>query len=160
MYRYRLNDVPKWYFACTKVVLQKAHVPKLISYVPMSSCTETDHPFVPKLSCTESDVTHLYIGALLHKICCGFCCRRWLVAQRLDMLRCCGFVVQLSTCRRFVVDFVFHGLLYNTHKHFMALFWDYPGEPMPEEIFWILWCKGRYQRQTHQQSGTAPLHPD
>jgi len=30
-------------------------------------------------------------------------------------------------------------------------FWDYPGEPVPEEIFfWTLfianWCKGRYQR--------------
>jgi len=57
MYRYRLNDVPKWYFACSKVVLQKTHVPKLISYVPKLSCTETVHPFVSKLSCTESDVT-------------------------------------------------------------------------------------------------------
>jgi len=57
MYRYRHNDVPKWYFTCTEVVLQKTHVPKLISYVPKSSCTETVHPFVPKLSCTESDLT-------------------------------------------------------------------------------------------------------
>jgi len=37
----------------------KTHVPKLISYVPKSSCTETDHLFVPKLSCIESDLTHL-----------------------------------------------------------------------------------------------------
>jgi len=22
-------------------------------------------------------------------------------------------------------------------------FWDYPGEPAPEENFWTLWCKGR-----------------
>ena len=57
MYRYRHNDVPKWYFACTEVVQQKTHVPKWISYVPKSSCTESVHPFVPKLSCTESDVT-------------------------------------------------------------------------------------------------------
>ena len=57
MYRYRHNDVPKWYFVCTEVVQQKAHVPKWISYVPKSSCTESVHPFVPKLSCTESDVT-------------------------------------------------------------------------------------------------------
>jgi len=35
MYRYRLNDVPKWYFACTEVVLQK------------NTCTEND------LICTE-----------------------------------------------------------------------------------------------------------
>jgi len=59
MYRYRHNDVPKWYLACTEVVQQKTHVPKWISYVPKSSCTESVHPFVPKLSCTESDVTRL-----------------------------------------------------------------------------------------------------
>ena len=58
MYRYRHNDVPKWYFACTEVVQQKTHVPKWISCVPKSSCTESVHPFVPKLSCTENDVTH------------------------------------------------------------------------------------------------------
>jgi len=38
---------------------------------------------------------------------------------------------------------------------------DCPGEPAPEEFFfWTLRCKGRYQRQTHPQSGWAPLHPD
>jgi len=37
----------------------KTRVPKLISYVPKSSCTETVHPFVLKLSCTNSDLTHL-----------------------------------------------------------------------------------------------------
>jgi len=26
---------------------------------------------------------------------------------------------------------------------FMALFWDHPGEPVPEENFWTLSCKGR-----------------
>jgi len=25
----------------------------------------------------------------------------------------------------------------------MALFRDHPGEPVPEENFWTLWCKGR-----------------
>jgi len=34
------------------------------------------------------------------------------------------------------------------------------GEPVPKEIVWTLWCKGRYQRQTHRWSGWAPLHPD
>jgi len=48
----------------------------------------------------------------------------------------------------------------HTHNHFTTLFfWDYPGEPVPEEI-WTLLCKGRQQRQTHQQSGCTPLHPD
>ena len=31
----------------------------------------------------------------------------------------------------------------DTHNRFTALFRDYPGEPVPEEIFWTLWCKGR-----------------
>jgi len=38
-------------------------------------------------------------------------------------------------------------ILVIVHTHiqlFMALFRDYPGEPVPEEIFfWTLWCKGR-----------------
>jgi len=29
------------------------------------------------------------------------------------------------------------------HNHFMALFQDHPGEPVPEENFWTLRCKGR-----------------
>jgi len=58
MYRYRLNDVPKRYFACTEVVLQKTHIPKLISCTEVvmyrncpALCTET------VISCTESDLT-------------------------------------------------------------------------------------------------------
>jgi len=35
----------------------------------------------------------------------------------------------------------------HTHTHMTVLwpfFWDYPGELVPEEIFfWTLWCKGR-----------------
>jgi len=31
----------------------------------------------------------------------------------------------------------------HTHNHFTALFPDHPGEPLPEENFWTLWCKGR-----------------
>jgi len=29
------------------------------------------------------------------------------------------------------------------HNRFKALFRDHPGEPVPEENFWTLWCKGR-----------------
>ena len=29
------------------------------------------------------------------------------------------------------------------HNGFTALFWDHPSEPVPEENFWTLWCKGR-----------------
>ena len=37
----------------------------------------------------------------------------------------------------------------HTQLFYSPFFQDYPGEPVPEEIFWTLWCKGRYQRQTH-----------
>jgi len=29
------------------------------------------------------------------------------------------------------------------HNHFTAFFRDHPGQPVPEENFWALWCKGR-----------------
>jgi len=29
------------------------------------------------------------------------------------------------------------------HNRYTALFRDHPGEPVPEENFWTLWCKGR-----------------
>jgi len=29
------------------------------------------------------------------------------------------------------------------HNHFTTLFTGPPGEPVPEENFWTLWCKGR-----------------
>jgi len=31
----------------------------------------------------------------------------------------------------------------HTHNRFTALFRDHPGELVPEENFWTLWCKGR-----------------
>jgi len=31
------------------------------------------------------------------------------------------------------------------HNRFTAFFPDHPGEPVPEENFWTLWCKGRLQ---------------
>jgi len=54
---------------------------------------------------------------------------------------------------------------YNTqihsHKTILRPFLrDLQGEQVPEEIFWTLWCTGRYKRQTHWQSGWASLHPD
>jgi len=29
------------------------------------------------------------------------------------------------------------------HNRFTTFFQDYPGEPVPEENFWTLWCMGR-----------------
>jgi len=38
-------------------------------------------------------------------------------------------------------------------------FQDHPGEPVPDENLWSLWCKGRLT-ETHRPSGWAQLHPD
>jgi len=49
-------------------------------------------------------------------------------------------------------------LLSSHHNRFTAFFRDHPGEPVPEENFWTLWCKGRLtDRQTHRRSGWAAL---
>jgi len=31
----------------------------------------------------------------------------------------------------------------HTHPFYGHFFWDHLGEPVPEENFWTLWCKGR-----------------
>ena len=36
-------------------------------------------------------------------------------------------------------------------------FRDHPGELVPEEIFWTLWCKGRLGTHTQQQPFYGPL---
>ena len=33
--------------------------------------------------------------------------------------------------------------LHHHHSRFTALFRDHPGDPLPDENFWTLWCKGR-----------------
>ena len=32
---------------------------------------------------------------------------------------------------------------YHHHNRLWPFFWDHPGEPVPEENLWTLWCKGR-----------------
>jgi len=48
----------------------------------------------------------------------------------------------------------------NHHKQnrFTALFQDHPGEPVPEENFWTLWCKERLTKADTQTSrlGATP----
>ena len=34
-------------------------------------------------------------------------------------------------------------LIYCTATVLWPFFWDHPGEPVPEENLWTLWCKGR-----------------
>jgi len=44
------------------------------------------------------------------------------------------------------------------NNHFMALFRDYPGEPVPEEIFlWTSVVQGKITKQAHRPFGWAPL---
>jgi len=40
-------------------------------------------------------------------------------------------------------DYVLLNDPHNHHNRFTALFQDHPDEPVPEENFWTLWCKGR-----------------
>jgi len=50
----------------------------------------------------------------------------------------------------------------NKHTHKQPLYgpfsWDHPGEPVPDESFWTLWCKGRLTQAdtTTSQLGTTP----
>jgi len=42
-----------------------------------------------------------------------------------------------------------YDVIVNLYHHYTMtvlwpFFWDYPGEPVPEENFWTLWCKGRF----------------
>jgi len=42
-------------------------------------------------------------------------------------------------------------LILQYHHHtttvLQPFFWDHPGEPVPEENFWTLWCKGRLTQE-------------
>jgi len=61
-------------------------------------------------------------------------------------ITCCDFrVLKLTECN-------YH------HNHFAAFFRDRPGEPVPEENFWTVWCKGRLTEADTPtvQLGAAP----
>jgi len=48
---------------------------------------------------------------------------------------------------------------HTTHRNrFTAFFRDHPSEPVPEENFWTLWCKGRFTEADTQttQLGATP----
>jgi len=44
----------------------------------------------------------------------------------------------------------------HTNNRFMALFRDHPGEPLPEENLWTLWCKGRLTEVDTIRLGATP----
>jgi len=60
-----------------------------------------------------------------------------------------------------------HSTHAHAHNHFTALFWDHPGQPVPEENFWTLWCMGRLtEADTDRPAGRhsiwtnqCPPHP-
>jgi len=46
------------------------------------------------------------------------------------------------------------GLVALTLPHTRPFFWDHPGDPVPEENFWTLWCK---ERSTEANTPTIRL---
>jgi len=54
---------------------------------------------------------------------------------------------------------VFGAVTTTTTIVLQPFFWDHPGEPVPEENLWTLWCEGRLT-EVDTPSGWAPLHPD
>jgi len=89
--------------------------------------------------------------------CTGIECSPMLVlrpwTQFLTILETLIFLSQLSNATSRISSLVtsttgtfevfYKSMLYNHYNGFTALFWDHPGEPVPEENFWTLWCKGR-----------------
>jgi len=49
----------------------------------------------------------------------------------------------------------------HTHTHFMAVFQDYPGEPVPEDIFWTFIVRGKITEADTPTSrlGAIPSSP-
>jgi len=48
----------------------------------------------------------------------------------------------------------------NTTTVLWPFFQDHPGEPVPEENFWTLWCKERLTEADTPTIRLTPLHPD
>ena len=73
------------------------------------------------------------------------CCRG--LYSALCLLRCGQLLcttVQKCICKGLQqVNDLGHHARSPHHNRFTAVFWDHPGEPVPEENFWTLWCKGR-----------------
>jgi len=58
----------------------------------------------------------------------------------------CQLVVRLYEPRNTNLQ---HSITTYTTTVLQPLFRDHPGEPVPEEKFWTLWCKERYNRGRH-----------
>jgi len=78
---------------------------------------------------------------------CNFCCVYF--SFKTSSVRYCRVSWWCFIKTRFTPFLVWHHfhlavLLLRTHTHTTVLrpfFWDHPGEPVPEENFWTLWCK-------------------
>ena len=55
--------------------------------------------------------------------------------------RCRLFILLLSLNK--LSDNNYRNYKNDTPQPFLALFWDHPGEPVPEENFWTSLCKGK-----------------
>ena len=59
---------------------------------------------------------------------------------------CCGSYLWQLFARQYLIHISVCNFMH-THTHttiLRPLFRDYQGEPMPEVIFWTLWCRGRH----------------
>jgi len=55
-----------------------------------------------------------------------------------------------------LVDLMMHLNTHTTTTVLRPFFRDHPGEPVPEENFWTLWCTGRLTDTLTIQLGTTP----
>jgi len=55
-------------------------------------------------------------------------------------------LIRIHQQKNFVAQLLAFSMNHNTpphHIHLRPFFRDHPSEPVPEENFWTLWCKGR-----------------
>ena len=57
--------------------------------------------------------------------------------------RLTGLVPYLSALEMSIIHIIKHYTTTPHHNHLRPFFRDHPGEPVTEENFWTLWCKGR-----------------
>jgi len=51
--------------------------------------------------------------------------------------------VEIASITATTLRLLLSEVVLNTTTVLRPFFWDHPGEPVPEENFWALWCKGR-----------------
>jgi len=74
-----------------------------------------------------------------------FCPARMTVGHLKRFLRCkLDLPPSIEVCQALCLEIVYVQMKPPPHHNrFTALFRNHPGEPVPEENFWTLWCKRR-----------------